>query len=87
MCFVVQSYLTLCDLLDCSPPGSSVQGNYPGKNTGMGRLALLQRIFPTQRSNPGLLQLNMDSFLSHQGQGGGVADKDQDTHGAYNLSI
>ena len=28
-----------------------------------------------------------DSFLSHQGQGGGVADKDQDTHGAYNLSI
>ena len=27
----------------------------PGKNTGMGFLALLQGIFPTQGSNPGLL--------------------------------
>ena len=24
MCLVAQSYLTLCDLMDCSPPGSSV---------------------------------------------------------------
>ena len=26
MCFVAQSCLTLCDLLDCSPPGSSIHG-------------------------------------------------------------
>ena len=29
--------------------------NSPGKNTGVGRHFLLQGIFPTQRSNPGLL--------------------------------
>ena len=28
--------------------------NSPGQNTGVGRLSLLQRIFPTQGSNPGL---------------------------------
>ena len=26
MCVCAQSYLTLCDLMDCSPPGSSVHG-------------------------------------------------------------
>ena len=29
--------------------------NSPGKNTGVGSLYLLQEIFPTQGSNPGLL--------------------------------
>ena len=32
---VTQSCLTLCDLMDCSPPGSSVHGISPGKNTGV----------------------------------------------------
>ena len=94
-----QACLTLCDPMDCSPPGSSVHGilqarilewvtisfsrgsswprdrtwvsctasgfltfwatyspwNYPGQNTGVGYLSLLQRIFPTQGLNPGLL--------------------------------
>ena len=27
---------TLCDAVDCSPPGSSVHGDSPGKNTGVG---------------------------------------------------
>ena len=31
-----QSYLTLCDPMDCSPPGSSVHGTFPGKNTRVG---------------------------------------------------
>ena len=31
---VAQSCPTLCDPMDCSPPGSSVCGNSPGKNTG-----------------------------------------------------
>ena len=26
MCLFSQSYLTLCDPMDCSPPGSSVHG-------------------------------------------------------------
>ena len=48
---------TLCDPMDCSPPGSSVHGDSPGKNTGVGFHALLQGIFSTQGWNPGLLCL------------------------------
>ena len=55
LCFVTQLCPTLCDPMDCSPPGSSVHGDSPGKNTGVGYHALLQGIFPTQGSNPGLL--------------------------------
>ena len=51
---VAQLYPTLCDLMDCSLPVSSVQGDFPGKNTAVDFHALLQGIFPTQRSNPGL---------------------------------
>ena len=40
--------------MDCSPPGSSIQGDSLGKNTGVGCRALLQGIFPTQETNPGL---------------------------------
>ena len=36
LCLVAQSCLTLCDPMDCSPPGSSVHGDFPGKNTGVG---------------------------------------------------
>ena len=43
--------------MDCSPPGSSVLGDSPGKNTGVGCYALLQGIFLTQGSNPCLLGL------------------------------
>ena len=65
---VAQSYLTLCDLVDCSLPGSSVHGDSPGKNTGVGSHALLQGIFPTQGSNPGLLHCRWIRYcLSHQG--------------------
>ena len=50
---VTQSCLTLYDPMDCSPPGSSVQG-ISGKNTIVGHLFLLQGIFPTQGLNLGL---------------------------------
>ena len=40
--------------MDWNLPGSSVHGDSPGKNTGVGCHVLLQGIFPTQRSNPGL---------------------------------
>ena len=42
---------------DCSRPGSSVHGDSPGKNAGVGCHALLQGIFLTQGSNPCLLHL------------------------------
>ena len=38
-------------LFASSPPGSSVQGDSPGKNTGVGCHALLRDIFPSQGSN------------------------------------
>ena len=40
-----------------SPPDSSIHGDSLGKNTGVGCLALLQGIFPTQGLNPRLLCL------------------------------
>ena len=55
LCLVTQSCPTLYDPIDCSPPDSSVHGDSPGKNTGVGRLSLLQGIFPIQESNRGLL--------------------------------
>ena len=55
LCLVAQSCLTLCDSMDHSPSGSSVQGEFLGKNTGVGCHALLQGIFSTQGSNPGFL--------------------------------
>ena len=48
-----QLCLTVFNPMDCSPPGSSVHGDSPGKNAGVGFHALLQGIFPTQGSNPG----------------------------------
>ena len=56
LCLVAQSCLTVCDSMDYSPPGFSVHGDSPGKNTGVGCHALLQGIFLTQRSDSGLLQ-------------------------------
>ena len=42
--------------------------NSPGKTTGVGSLSLLQGIFPTQGSNPGLLHCRQILFqLSHKG--------------------
>ena len=55
--------------MDYSPPDSSVYGDSPGKNTTrVGCHALLQRIFPTQESNPGLPNCRQILYhLSHQG--------------------
>ena len=50
--------------MDCSMPGSSVHGDSPGKNTGVGCHFLLQGIFPTQGSNPGLPALEADALTS-----------------------
>ena len=67
-CLVAHSCLTLCNPMDCSPPGSSVHGNFPDKNTGVGCHVLLQGIFPTQGLNPGLPHCRWVLYhLSHQG--------------------
>ena len=60
---------TLCDPMDCSPPGSSVcPWDSPGKNPGVGSSFLLQGIFPTQGLNPGFLHHRQILYhLSHQG--------------------
>ena len=67
---LLQSCSALCNPMDCSPPGSSVRGDFPGKNTGVGCHSLLQGIFPIQGSNQCFLHLALqaDSFpWSHQG--------------------
>ena len=48
----LQSRPTLCNPMDCSPPW-----DFPGKSTGVGCRLLLQGIFPSQGSHPGLLYL------------------------------
>ena len=49
---VSESHLVMSDSL--RPHGLYSPWNSPGQNTGVGRLSLLQGIFPTQGSNPGL---------------------------------
>ena len=41
--------------MDCNPPGSSVHGDSPGNNTGVGCYFLLRGIFPIQGLNLRLL--------------------------------
>ena len=43
--------------MECSPPGSSVHGGFPGKKSGVSCHSLLQGIFLTQGLNPCLLCL------------------------------
>ena len=63
---VAQSCPSVCDLTDCSLPASSVHGT--GKSTGVDCHFLLQGIFPTQGSNPGLPHCRQILYqLSHQG--------------------
>ena len=54
LCLAAQSWPTLCDPMGYSPPGSSVHGDSPGKNTGVCCHALLQGNLP----NPGRTQVS-----------------------------
>ena len=71
MCCAVLGHSAVSDSLrpvDCSPPDSSVHGDGPGKNTGVGCHALLHGIFPDQGSNLGLLHCRWILYqLSPQG--------------------
>ena len=70
VCLVAQLCLTLCDPVDCSPPGSSVHGLLRN-NTGVGCHFLLQGTFPTEGLNSCLLHCRQTFFvflpLNHQG--------------------
>ena len=60
---VAPSFLTLCNPMDYTSPWNS-----PGQNTGVGSLSLLQGIFLTQGSNPGLPHRRQVLYqLSHRG--------------------
>ena len=54
---------TLYDPLDCSSPGSSAHGILQARILGVGCRFLLQGIFPTQGSNPHLLNWQVGSLL------------------------
>ena len=68
LCLVTSVVFDSLGPMDCSPPGSSVHGESPGKNSGVGCHALLREIFPTQGLNPGLPHCRQIFYhLSHQG--------------------
>ena len=50
----LQSCPTLCDPMDCSPPGSSVHGILQARILEWVAISFSRGIFPTQGSNPGL---------------------------------
>ena len=83
---VAQLCLTLCDPMGCSPPGSSVHGDSPGKNTRVGCHFLFQGIFPTQESNPDLPHCRQILYpLSHQGSQ--AHDKQTSSHTSCMLCL
>ena len=53
----LQSCSTLCDPMDCSPPGSSVHAVLQARILEWVAMASSRGIFPTQGSNPRLLHL------------------------------
>ena len=69
-------YVAMCLVVHLCPtvtpwtvalPGSSVHGDSPAKNTGVGCHYFLQGIFPNRRLNPGLLRCRwILCCLSHQ---------------------
>ena len=62
MCLVALLGPTLCNPMDCSPPGSSAHGDSPGKNTGVGCHALLQGNLPNPGIEPWSPALQVDSL-------------------------
>ena len=65
--------------MDCSLPGSSVHGDSPGKNKGVGCHDLLQGIFPTQGSNPGLLHCRQILYHRSLQEAQGLVGQDKET--------
>ena len=82
-CLESESHLVVSDSLQ--PSGLYSPWNSPGQDTGVGSLLLLQGIFPTQGSNPGLPHCGQILYLlSHRGSMFGVRDKFQ-THSSLSF--
>ena len=64
LCLVAQSCTTLCNPMDCSPPGSSIHGGSLGKNNGVGCCDLLQVRLPKPGIEPRSPTLQADSLPS-----------------------
>ena len=63
------------------PHGLYIPRNSLGQNPGVGSLSLLQGIFPTQESNPGLPHCRRILYqLSHQGSPGWLRQQTFDAH-------
>ena len=54
--------------MNCSPPGSSVHEEFPGKNTAVGYHLLLQGIFLTQGPNSSLLHCRQILYTEPAGK-------------------
>ena len=64
---VAQSCPTLRDPMDCSLPGSSAHGIFPGKSTGAGCLCLLRCIvYGAAKSQTGLSDFHFTSIMLHK---------------------
>ena len=78
---VLQSCQTLCNAMDCSPPGSPVHGIFQARILEWVTYhALLQGIFPIQGSNPSLLHRlhwQADSLLLAPSEKPEMSDKDK----------
>ena len=65
---VTQWCLTLCNPMDCSPPGSSVSGIFQARVLEWVAISFSRGTSPTQGSNPGLQHCGQALYpLSHRG--------------------
>ena len=70
---VTQSCLTLCDPMDCSPPGSSDHGILQARTLDWVAIPFSRGSFWTQGLNPGLPHCKWILYrLSHQGSPEGI---------------
>ena len=69
LCVALSCVQFFCNPMNCMQPARFLcPWDFPGKNTGVDCHFLLQEIFPSQGSNPGLLHWQADSLsLSHLG--------------------
>ena len=64
LCLVARSCPTLCEPVNCSPPGSSVHGDSPGKNTAVGCQCPPPGDLPNPGTEPRSPALQEDSLPS-----------------------
>ena len=79
-----QSCLTLCDTMDCSPPGSSDHGILQARTLDWVAIPFSRGSFWTQGLNPGLPHCKRILYrLSHQGSPEGIMLRDKSDKDKY----